>query len=761
METGRASAGGLEYHDLDLEIGAATGSGAPDTYPVAIRSRAGEARGVLRLPSAAGELVRQHGLPVQALTPPALVPDRAARAELDPTRHLRPTGGAPEPLSAQTSGKALFEALFTGRLIERLAVSRDLADREGAGLRVRLRIQPPELAVLPWELLFDPDQDEHLCLARNTALVRYLELPQPIQPLTVIPPLRVLGMAARPSDADALDVAAEIRWTEDALKGLVAEGVVQLTWLQGQTWRALREAMLSGEWHIFHFIGHGGFSRERNEGEIVLAGDAGLASPLGATQLARLLGYCRPLRLVLLNACDGARAVPSSAFASTAATLVRRQVPAVVAMQYPISDRAAIEFARTFYDALARGMAVDTAVAAARVAISIELPGTAEWATPALFMRAPDGVLFRPPAPPPAAAAARSPLGSNEQALQALRSAGPGSSTNLSPIQEQSRSVRRSLDALLDLVQVPEVRADVVRFRTYFQMACEQIDIMGDYKDLHDKLHELQVYCFNAIVQEARRFPSEEAARDNLGAHLDSYERIVAELQDIVARQTFARSDRQWMNELVKARDQLREALENGDPKRLREALGRMNRVLAREPVKINVSLRAAASVLPLSDLEHAMRSIASRLPAPDLDAQKVDQFQAGIEDLDRLSGNLQVHVYEHDRWQSIDDTLRAMEADVARDPPEPELLWPDVKAIGDELYGASGEPWAMDMRSRGDRLDAAIAAQDSWRIRDAFRGYHSQEVARFFRVDKTLKSDCDALRRVGEPLAAVLRFIE
>jgi hypothetical protein len=101
------------------------------------------------------------------------------------------------------------------------------------------------------------------------------------------------------------------------------------------------------------------------------------------------------LRLVLLNSCEGARGSQRDIFSSTASILVRRGIPAVLAMQYEITDRAAIEFARAFYGALADGLPVDAAVAEARVAVSLGMTNTVEWGTPVLYMRSPDGVLFQ------------------------------------------------------------------------------------------------------------------------------------------------------------------------------------------------------------------------------------------------------------------------------------------------------------------------------------------------------------------------------
>jgi hypothetical protein len=98
---------------------------------------------------------------------------------------------------------------------------------------------------------------------------------------------------------------------------------------------------------------------------------------------------------VVLNACLGARGNTTDVFSSTAATLVRRGVPAVIAMQYEISDDAAIEFSRSLYEALGNEMPVDAAVSEARKAISMVGDKTVEWGTPVLHMRSPNGELFR------------------------------------------------------------------------------------------------------------------------------------------------------------------------------------------------------------------------------------------------------------------------------------------------------------------------------------------------------------------------------
>ena len=63
------------------------------------------------------------------------------------------------------------------------------------GLRIRLLLTDvPELAGLPWELLYDPADDQFLNLSSQTRVVRYLDVLQREEPLAMEAPLRVLVM---------------------------------------------------------------------------------------------------------------------------------------------------------------------------------------------------------------------------------------------------------------------------------------------------------------------------------------------------------------------------------------------------------------------------------------------------------------------------------------------------------------------------------------------------------------------------------------
>ena len=366
----------LEYLDFDLEIGMGNGR----AYPVAVlHSPAGEPRGIMQFPfdeiRLRLHLVELENVLLRSATSRRVTPSR-------------------EEQEVEQFGSMLFDALFTDDVRNCYSVSLERARSQGKGLRIRLRIQASELAALPWEFMFDSHRSGYLCFSRQTPIVRYPALPLALQPLEITPPFRILGMVASPHGLAELDVRSEKERLTQPLEKLQQAGLIELHWLEGQTWRHLQRAMRRGPWHIFHFIGHGGFDAQREEGFLALSNERGDRADLRATQLAQLLSDHPSLRLAVLNACEGGRSSQQDVFSSTASILLRSGVPAALAMQNAITDRAAVEFARTFYESLADGMAVDTAVSEGRLAISLAFVDTIEWGTPVLYLRAVNGVLF-------------------------------------------------------------------------------------------------------------------------------------------------------------------------------------------------------------------------------------------------------------------------------------------------------------------------------------------------------------------------------
>ena len=116
--------------------------------------------------------------------------------------------------------------------------------------------------------------------------------------------------------------------------------------------------------------------------------------------LAQLALSHKPIKLVVLNACGTTRGDDGRAFQGLAPQMVRSGVPAVVTMQFPITDEAAATFAQEFYKRLCAGEdagQVDVAVTYARGMLAALHAGDHSWAAPVLYTHAADGVIYRLP----------------------------------------------------------------------------------------------------------------------------------------------------------------------------------------------------------------------------------------------------------------------------------------------------------------------------------------------------------------------------
>lgn len=289
-------------------------------------------------------------------------------------------------------GGGLFDAVFSGRVRDVYRSSLAAALGEGCGMRISLALTgTPELMHVPWEYLYD--DPAFLSISTWTPVVRYLDLVSTRRPLQVEPPLRIIAMVSSPIDLARLDVGQERAKVEESLAGLVAQGAVEVHWLEQPTLQALQRGLRRADYHIFHYVGHGGYDQASQDGVLALEDGTGRSRLVSGMELGTILADETTLRLAVLNACEGARSSADDPFSGVATSLVRREIPAVVAMQLQITDRAAITFACELYSALADGYAIDAALAESRKAIFAD-DNELEWATPVLFMRVPDGRIF-------------------------------------------------------------------------------------------------------------------------------------------------------------------------------------------------------------------------------------------------------------------------------------------------------------------------------------------------------------------------------
>jgi hypothetical protein len=290
-------------------------------------------------------------------------------------------------------GGKLYNALFNGELRDLLLRSVNQTRAQRVGMRLRFRLTDvPELAKLPWEFLYDRRLDRFMAQSRYTPLVRYLDLPDPPHPLSVDSPLRLLVLISNPRGWPRLDVDREWSVLTGALAQPQADGRVIIERMPANM-STLRQRLRREEFHIFHFVGHGYYRGDWGDGVLVMEDAEGESHEVTGEQLGGLLNEYDATRLAVLNACEGAISDASDAFAGMAQSLIQQGLPAVVAMQFEITDEAAIIFARELYGAIADGFQLEAALADARGAIR-DAGNPTEWGTPVLYSRAPDGRLF-------------------------------------------------------------------------------------------------------------------------------------------------------------------------------------------------------------------------------------------------------------------------------------------------------------------------------------------------------------------------------
>jgi hypothetical protein len=381
----------MDYQDFEIELTAeATGR-----HLVRVsRSPAGQSSAEpLDLALTSGEIDR-----LAAALGRAAEAGRRSGGARDLQKALVPDASEP---SLTDFGDRLFRALLPEAARSRYHESFGLiSERESCGLRIRLHMDLGELATaqvhaVPWELLHVPGSGDFLGLSRQTSIVRYLALGVPgDRPPAPLPP-QVLVIVG---DGLDLDLKRELQNLQGAW-GAKQGSKIKVTLLRNPTLEAVRDRLLSGDFHVFHYMGHGGFDARSGEGKLAFSGENGQRVWVTGSALADELRDRSSLRLVFLNACLTARASSAGPYAGVATALLRAGIPAVVAMQFPISDAAAIAFSRAFYRRLAASDTVDAAVTEGRLAV--HRLANREWATPVLFERLTSGKLFQAPVSSP------------------------------------------------------------------------------------------------------------------------------------------------------------------------------------------------------------------------------------------------------------------------------------------------------------------------------------------------------------------------
>lgn len=261
-------------------------------------------------------------------------------------------------------GSQLFAAVFSGEVAKLLEDLRAKEYPETPFFHIRLSL-PEQLALLPWEALYDVRKDSFLGSNPRYCIVR--EPPEGIAPPRVRKPGPLHLLAIIP-DGSGLSV--DYEWNNLSLAAARVQDFFEPERFRGRvTPDALGKKLDERAWDIIHYIGHGEISpdgsftirlndEEAHDEDIWMEGE----------KFSDLFQYRAPV-LAVLNCCLGASPMFKRTLSGIAPALMRAGVGAVIAMRYEVPDDIALKFANVFYQELLSGPSpgrVDIAVTRAR-----------------------------------------------------------------------------------------------------------------------------------------------------------------------------------------------------------------------------------------------------------------------------------------------------------------------------------------------------------------------------------------------------------
>ena len=290
-------------------------------------------------------------------------------------------------------GKNLYDSFFIEQVHEEFQKSIDRAkDRSEGRLRIFLNLtEAPELINLPWEYL---NRDGFFySLNKKFPIIRTLNTKQIQKKILVDSSLNILVVVSMPKDVFQLNSSKEVELINKSFSDLKKSQRVKVDFLENATFDSLQDKLRDKAYHVIHYIGHSDFDEINKHGIISFEDESGNNKNTKANLLKFLLSNQSSIRLVILNSCEGSKTSELNPFSGTAQTLLKAGIPAIIAMQYKISDTAAIKFSKIFYDALVDNYSVDSAITEARVSLC-NLSKDSEWGTPTLYMGVQNSVLF-------------------------------------------------------------------------------------------------------------------------------------------------------------------------------------------------------------------------------------------------------------------------------------------------------------------------------------------------------------------------------
>ncbi|PSB28009.1 CHAT domain-containing protein [Stenomitos frigidus] len=324
------------------------------------------------------------------------------------------TSPSEQPPEAQGTlvalGQQLYNALFQGTIRDSWMTAQGIAQHRQEVLRLRLGLKDTRLPRLPWEVLHAGDRPiatgtdvvfsrYHSSFAAMASLLQF----QATSAIDAHQPLKILMVLAAPTDQEMLALKQEALHLQQELQDTVQNGNrngskgskgrnsdVQLTILEQPGREQLTQALEHNHYHVLHYAGHSNLGTAGGKLYLV-SSKTGLTETLSGDDLAGLL-VNNGIRMAVFNSCRGVYTATTEVLSETgdgnlAEALVKRGIPAVLAMAERIPDDVALNLSRLFYRNLKQAYPVDLSLNRARQGlVSSYSSNQLYWALPILYL---------------------------------------------------------------------------------------------------------------------------------------------------------------------------------------------------------------------------------------------------------------------------------------------------------------------------------------------------------------------------------------
>ncbi len=346
---------------------------------------------------------------------------------------------------------------------------------------------------------------------------------------------------------------------------------------------------------------------------------------------------------------------------------------------------------------------------------------------------------------------------------------------------EQVAAAAQGVKALHDSLGNEKVHALLAASRNDLERLADDLNLLSNYKKLHDVLHGLHVTFLRLIDDAARKLETDKSApRDALREYLDQLQTKFVDAEEAAQAlpDTPAERDEQmaWVLELAAAVDALREAVDKADSRGAVEVVYKLKLIARKRPKFLNVLITRTAKRMPIARLVETLQQVAGAFICEDGHAR---DLAGGIAALQRLIPDQMGLVSQHSEWQKIADSLWEADKQLNQEREADEQLhqesgrslegfqyvWEGVTKMVKSITASDpASEWAIKLNRQIAAFEKAFPMPQSTAVSDqarlCFDTFMKEANQRFYRVDKALHARCDGIVKLGRPLRALLEEI-